>query len=69
MEIVPAASRRERNCFVVQYSGSLSADCGCGGGGVVMSLMARRSRVRSGPPPASEMPRFMRLREMKENHL
>lgn len=68
MDTVPATSRRCKNCLAVQYRGTLSADWDCGSV-MVMSLMARRRSVRSGPPPASEMPKFIRLREMKGNHL
>lgn len=68
MDAAPATSRRWRKCLVVQYRGILSADWEVGGV-VVMSLMAMRRSVKSGPPPTSEMPKFIRLREMKGNQL
>lgn len=34
-----------------------------------MSFMERKSIARSGPPSAREIPRFIRLREMKENQV
>lgn len=75
IDAVPADSRRARNCLDVVYRWVSAAVAEKEGerveevmsvlGGVVMSFMVRKRRARSGPPSCSEMPRFMRFREMK----
>lgn len=69
METVPAASRRARKRLDAAYRQVWSGDEASGGSVVMMSFMARKSRARSGPPSARDIPRFILLREMKENQV